>query len=235
MHWPLRLLLVRHGQVASNRQMRYVGSRDEALTELGREQARAVGAALAAVPIAAVVSSPLRRASQTAREVAAGRGLEVRIDERLREQSFGEWEGLSSDEARARDPELYAAWSRCDDVVPPGGESQLAMQRRVLALIGEELEACAARQGDEPPRGVALVSHVGPIKAILSAALDIGLRKGRRLFLDPGTVSVVDWGATPIVRMSNTHIHGGPFSAPWIRRDVPEDLRPAADTPRREG
>ena len=216
MRWPLRIFLLRHGQVASNRQMRYVGSSDEPLTDLGIEQARSMGEALASLPIAAVVSSPLQRARGTAEQVAAGRGLEVRIDDRLREQSFGEWEGLSSDEARARDPELYAAWGRRDDVVPPGGESQIAMQTRVLGLVEEDLEACAGLAGDEP-RCVAWVSHVGPIKAILSAALDIGLRNGRRLFLDPATVSVVDWGSPPIVRLCNASIHGGLFSTPWIR------------------
>lgn len=216
LHWPLRLFLIRHGQVSSNREMRYVGSRDEPLTDLGRDQARAVGEALAHLPIETVVSSPLRRARATARQVAAGRGLEVQIDDRLREQSFGDWDGLSSAEAAARDPELYAGWAGGDDVAPPGGESQLAMQRRVLGLVGEAYEAAADLAGAER-RCVAFVTHVGPIKAILSAALDIDLTNGRRLFLDPATVTIVDWGATPLVRMCNASIHGGLFSAGWVQ------------------
>ena len=215
MQWPLRILLVRHGQVASNREMRYVGSRDEPLTGFGRDQARSVGEALSALPIEAVVSSPLRRAQSTARQVAAGRGLAVRLDDRLREQSYGEWDGLSRAEVIARDPEIHAQWSARDDVEPPGGESQIAMQTRVLDLVEKEFESCAD-QASEEPRTVAFVSHVGPIKAILSAALDISLISGRRLFLDPASVSVVDWGSPPIVRLCNANIHGGLFHTRWI-------------------
>ena len=220
MQWPLRIFLVRHGQVASNREMRYVGTRDEPLTELGRAQARSVGKALAPLPIEAVVSSPLQRAQRTAQQVAAGRGLAVRLDERLREQSYGAWDGLSRDEVIARDPEIHLQWQRRDDVEPPGGESLIAMQRRVLGLVEAEFLACADRDGDEP-RCVAFVSHVGPIKAILSAALDIGLMNGRRLFLDPATVSVVDWGSPPMVRLCNANIHGGLFATRWIGRAQP--------------
>ena len=215
MRWPLRIFLVRHGQVASNREMRYVGTRDEALTDFGREQARSVGEALATLAIEAVISSPLQRALWTAQQVAAGRGLEVRVDDRLKEQSFGVWDGLSRDEVMARDPEILVEWEKRDDVEPPGGESQIAMQKRVLTLVEEELEATADLDGDEP-RSVAFVSHVGPIKAVLSAALDIGLMNGRRIFLDPATVSVVDWGSPPIVRVCNANIHGGLFHTRWI-------------------
>ena len=91
-----------------------------------------------------------------------------------------------------RDPEILAEWESRDDVKPPGGESQIQMQRRVLEVVRELAEAAQASAGPEP-QVVALVSHVGPIKAVLSAALDIGLMNGRRIFLDPATVSVVDW------------------------------------------
>ncbi len=215
MRWPLRLLLVRHGQVASNIEMRYVGTRDEALTPLGEEQARAVGEALAQLPIEAVISSPLQRARRTAEQVAKGRGLEVQVDDRLREQSFGEWDGLSHDEVKARDPEILVEWEKRDDVEPPGGESQIAMQARVLALVDEQVEAAADVTGDQP-RHIVLVSHVGPIKATLSAALDIGLMNGRRIFLDPATVSIVDWGQTPIVRVCNITVHGGWLNTRWV-------------------
>jgi probable phosphoglycerate mutase len=213
----VRLFLVRHGQVASNRDLRYVGSRDEALTDLGRRQAGALAELLAALPLDAVVSSPLRRALDTAEAIAAASGRAVRVDDRLREQSFGTWEGLSRDEVRGRsavDAEQLLTWERDSKVPPPGGESLDSVQRRVLALVDE---IAAAQPGDLP--WVVLVSHVGPIKSLLAAALDLPLdRGGRRVFLDPGTVSVVDWGDPPILRLCNSHAHSGWTSARWMER-----------------
>ena len=64
-----------------------------------------------------------------------------------------------------------------------------------------------------------LVSHVGPLKALLCAALDLPMSGMRRLFLDPATVSVVDWGARPVVRLFNSHCHLGWAGARWMRSD----------------
>jgi probable phosphoglycerate mutase len=123
---------------------------------------------------------------------------------------------LSRDEVRARsegDRELLVAWERDAEVAPPGGESMAAVQRRALALVAE-LRAGAAE--DTMPWTV-LVSHVGPIKALLAASLDLPIdRGGRRIFLDPGTVSVVDWGDPPILRLCNSHAHAGWTSARWM-------------------
>ncbi|HVS63540.1 MAG TPA: histidine phosphatase family protein [Thermoanaerobaculia bacterium] len=212
----LRLFLARHGQVASNRDLRYVGSRDETLTDLGRRQADALAALLGQLPIELVLSSPLRRALDTAQAIGKAASLEVRVDDRLREQSFGAWEGLSRDEVRARSAEdraLLEAWERSAEVAPPGGESLHSVQRRALDLI-EELRSSAPAAA---MRWVVLVSHVGPIKSLLASALDLSLdRGGRRVFLDPGTVSVVDWGEPPILRLCNSHAHAGWTSARWM-------------------
>jgi probable phosphoglycerate mutase len=212
----LRLFLVRHGQVASNRDLRYVGSRDESLTDLGRQQADALGALLGQLPIGGVLTSPLRRALDTAEAIAAAATVEVRVDDRLREQSFGAWEGLSRDEVRARSPEdreRLDTWERSAEIAPPGGESLHSVQRRVLDLVDE---LCGDAPAGVMPWTV-LVSHVGPIKALLAAALDLPLdRGGRRVFLDPGTVSVIDWGEVPILRLCNSHAHAGWTSARWM-------------------
>ncbi len=212
----IRLFLVRHGQVSSNRDLRYIGSRDEPLTDLGRRQASALAELMAPLAVAEVRSSPLARAHDTAAAIAAATGRSVTIEERLREQSYGEWEGLSRDEVRSRsaqDYELLKAWERDAEISPPGGESLLSVQRRSLALVDELL---AAADGDAMP-WIVLVSHVGPIKALLAASLSLPLdRGGRRIFLDPGTVSVVDWGDPPILRLCNSHAHAGWTSARWM-------------------
>lgn len=225
MHWPLRLLLLRHGQVASNKEMRYVGTRDEPLTDLGVEQATALGESLKDLPIEAIYSSPLSRAHSTAQHVAGHHDLDVQTEPRLREQNFGEWDGLSHGEIHERDPELLKAFGTRDNVVPPGGESQVTMQQRVLEVIHELHAVAADRDPDAAPMLVALVSHVGPIKATLSAALDIPLMSGRRIFLDPATVSVVDWGETPILRLANSHAHLGWAQARWMIGDAAASFR----------
>jgi probable phosphoglycerate mutase len=212
----VRLFLVRHGQVSSNRELRYVGSRDEPLTDLGRHQAGALADLMAALPIDEVRTSPLVRARDTAAAIAQAAGRPLRVEERLREQSYGDWEGLSRDEVRSRsaeDCERLVAWERDAEVAPPGGESLRSVQHRALALV-EELRAGA--NGNSMP-WVVLVSHVGPIKALLAASLDLPLdRGGRRIFLDPGTVSVVDWGDPPVLRLCNSHAHSGWTSARWM-------------------
>jgi glucosyl-3-phosphoglycerate phosphatase len=91
----LRLFLIRHGETADNLQMRYLGTRDEPLTENGIRQARQAAEALAQIPITMIISSPLRRAASTAAKIRDACGVGLRLDERLAEGSFGAWEGLT--------------------------------------------------------------------------------------------------------------------------------------------
>src|SRR5256885_782745 len=88
-----RLILVRHGETVANREFRYIGRRDDALSERGVAQAKQLAEALAMLPIAAVYSSPLQRAYQTALPIAAGHGLEVRKADDLCEGDFGLGQG----------------------------------------------------------------------------------------------------------------------------------------------
>ena len=207
----LRLFLVRHGETAANMQMRYLGIRDEPLTENGMWQASQAASALAQLSIGAVYSSPLRRAADTAAEITKVCGLDVRLDERLAEGSFGSWEGLSRAEVLKlgrQDAELLARWEVDPSCAPPGGESMKKVQERTLNMV-RELESAFVGSS------VVLVSHVGPIKALLAAALEIPLQASRRLFLDPCTISVVDWGTPSLLRLFNSHAHLGWQSARW--------------------
>lgn len=207
---PLRLFLVRHGETVSNREMRYLGSSDEPLAESGLLQAGRLAAALAPLPIRAVYASPLRRAADTASRVAAARHLPLRLEPRLREQCFGAWEGLTRAEILAgAGREELLRWETDLGLSPPGGESLAAVQERVLELVADLGREHA---GD----WIALVSHVGPIKALLCAALAVPLAAARRMFLDPGTLCVVDWGERPVVRLFNSHGHLGWEAARWM-------------------
>ena len=206
---PLRLLLIRHGEVLANRQMRSVGASDEPLADSGVAQADLLAAALARLPVRAVYSSPLSRARETGRRIAAAREVDLRIEPRLREQSFGEWEGLTRAEVLERDRERLLRWETDLGTSPPGGEPLTEVQARTLGLVQE-----LAR--DHRGEWVALVSHVGPIKALLCAALGAPLATARHLFLDPATLTVVDWGERPVVRLFNAHGHLGWESARWM-------------------
>jgi len=208
----LRLFLVRHGETADNIHMRYVGTRDDPLTENGMRQARLVADALSQLPIRMAVSSPLRRAADTAVRIQEACKVELRLDSRLAEGSFGSWEGLTRAEVLnlgSRDAERLARWESDPSCAPPGGESIQNVKKRILSLA-EELKMEFADSS------VVLVSHVGPIKALCAAVLEIPLQASRRLFLDPGTISVVEWGAHPVLRLFNSHAHLGWSSARWM-------------------
>jgi ribonuclease H / adenosylcobalamin/alpha-ribazole phosphatase len=208
----LRIFLVRHGETAENKQMRYLGIRDVPLNSNGKRQAHRVASALSKMPIRAAISSPLRRAADTAGQIQKASGIELRIDSRLAEGSFGRWEGLTRDEVLqlgTTDAELLARWESDSTCAPPRGESIQNIQERVVQLA-EEL------RDEFSGSSVVLVSHVGPIKAFLAAVLEMPLQSSRRLFLDPGTITVVEWSAHPILRLFNSHAHLGWSSARWM-------------------
>jgi probable phosphoglycerate mutase len=207
---PVRLVLVRHGQTHANREMRYVGSRDDALNEMGHRQAEELAPTLVPFGAKALFASPLRRAQQTAAPFSRLLELPVTVEERLAEQCFGEWEGLTRAEVLARgedDADLHRRWADDPSVAPPGGESSDQVAER-MADLADEL---AGRHGGEV---VVLVGHVGSIKGLLGAALG-NPAAGRRMFLDSATVTVVDWARRPgrsVVRLFNAPAPGRPWS-----------------------
>lgn len=210
--FSIRLFLVRHAQAIANVDMRYVGSRDDPLTEYGLWQITCLERAFASIPVVAIYSSPLRRANDTAIAIARACDLPVQVDPRLREGAFGEWEGMTHAEVRGRsahDADLVARWGSDPQCAPPGGESFHDIQIRALDLVQE---LARLHTGSN----VVLVSHVSPIKALLCAALEVTLPTARHLFLDPATISVVDWGPQPLIRLFNAHEHLGWDAARWM-------------------
>ena len=126
---PHAPVLLRHGQTALSIQRRYSGHGDPELTAVGMAQAAGAAAAPRRGPrrVTAVLTSPLRRARQTAAAVAQATGVPLVVRDGLIETDFGEWEGLTFAEARDRDPELHAKWLGDEDIAPPGGESFAAV------------------------------------------------------------------------------------------------------------
>ncbi len=169
------VLLVRHGETDWNRENRFQGHADPPLNARGWAQAAEVAERLAAEPVDAVYSSPLRRALETAEVVAARLGLAVEQAEGLREIDVGEWQGLTREEVADRYPAAFARWLD----LGPGwerGETYDELTTRVL----RELRSIAARHAGAR---VVAVTHGGPLRAVHAAAEDMAygeLRRRRR-------------------------------------------------------
>ena len=141
-----RIVLLRHGQTASNAEGRIQGQIDTDLNEVGLIQAEALGTVFAADPPEKVVSSDLARARRTAQAVCDHIGVPLLVDERLRETHFGAWQGLTGDEVRAGWPEEYDAWRRHEGD-PVGGETTVDVAVRARACVEEHLPV--VRRGRE--------------------------------------------------------------------------------------
>ena len=164
---PAELLLIRHGETEWNSAARIQGYRDIGLSERGRRQAQVLARFLAGHRLDAVYASDLSRAIQTAEPLAQQRALALRIDARLKERSFGLFEGSTYAEAEARWPHEYAIWSRRDPGhALPGGESFLDARRRVLAGLGDIAREHAGQT-------VAVVTHGGVLDIIYRTAQGI--------------------------------------------------------------
>lgn len=144
-----KLLLIRHGETAWNAEHRIQGQLDIPLSPLGVLQSARLAECLANEAIDAVYSSGQSRAWLTAAPVAARLGLEVIAEPRLRERSFGIFEGLTLDEIAARYPAEFKKWRERDPAWrPEGGESGQQLIDRVLsAVAGIGTEHVGANRG----------------------------------------------------------------------------------------
>jgi ribonuclease H / adenosylcobalamin/alpha-ribazole phosphatase len=186
---PTTTLLLRHGQTALSAERRFAGRGDIPLTDLGLEQAAAVAARLAARGgIDLVLTSPLRRARQTAQAVADAAGVPLAVDDDLAETDFGSWEAMSFAEVMARWPDEMAAWLADAAAAPPGGESFAEVAVRVDAALDRLL---AVHQGQT----VVVVSHVTPIKMMVCRALLAPTAALFRMHLDVAALSEAAWFA----------------------------------------
>jgi broad specificity phosphatase PhoE len=177
------IILVRHGQTEANAAGLLQGRVDLPLTDLGRRQAQA--AAGVVPPGARIVSSPLRRAVQTAEVLAAApvsdHGVPaertVAVDERWVELDYGEYDGRPVGDVPG---EVWDRWRTDVEFAPPGGESLADCGRRVREACRDI--AVGLRSPDAP--AVVVVSHVSPIKAAVAWALGVDDTTAWRMFLD---------------------------------------------------
>jgi broad specificity phosphatase PhoE len=193
------LIVARHGQTAANASGLLLGSgSDPELTDLGRQQAEAIGRALAGA--SRVICSPLRRT----RDTAACIGAPIEIDDRWAEISYGELEGKPFADVPA---DLWARWRADPSFAPPGGESLAAVGERVAA-------ACRDIAADAVTQDVVVVTHVSPIKAAAAWALEVGPEISWRLFVEVASIArVVITDRGPVLRTFNETHHLGDLVA----------------------
>ncbi|CAL9442278.1 phosphoglycerate mutase GpmB [Streptomyces sp. enrichment culture] len=203
---PATFVLLRHGETPLTPQKRFSGSggSDPSLSGVGREQAEKVAAALARRgTVQAIVTSPLARTRETAGIVAARLGLEVTVDEGLRETDFGAWEGLTFAEVRERHPDDLNAWLSSPDAEPTGGGESFAATATRVAAARDKLSAAYAG------RTVLLVTHVTPIKTLVRLALGAPPEALFRMELSAASLSAVAYYAdgNASVRLFNDTSH----------------------------
>ena len=149
------------------------------------QQAEASAAAVAERgEIDLVVSSPLQRCQVTAKKIAEKTGVQVETHDALIEADFGDWEGLTFQQAQDDDAELHDAWITDASLAPPAGESLAQVHRRVREFR-KQLVA------KHPGQTIAVVSHVNPIKSLTRQALNAGPSTFSHLFLDLASIGVV--------------------------------------------
>jgi broad specificity phosphatase PhoE len=196
------LILVRHGRTAANAAGLLQGRLDHPLDEHGRWQAERIAAALPQVD--RVVSSPLRRATET----AATFGAPVEVDERWIELDYGALDGSKLSEV---DAAVWERWRWDLDFVPAGGESQRQLGARVF-------QACEELLAEATDADIVVVSHVSPIKAAVAWALGAGVESAWRSYLDQGSISRIGGvPARPMLRSFNETSHLLVPTAPTAR------------------
>ena len=181
------IVLVRHGQTEWNRNERFRGRADVPLNETGLAQAQATGRRVAAEwRPAAVYSSPLSRAVRTADAIAQHFDLPVQVEPGLIDIDYGQWQGLSPDEARARWPEVIDAWYHVPQRAQiPGGETLEQARARGVATV----RTLAARH---PEGTIVLVGHTVINRAILLGILGLGTDRFWHIRQDTCAINVFE-------------------------------------------
>jgi probable phosphoglycerate mutase len=208
----LTLFLTRHGLTERSDPEQHLGQRiDIGLSAAGRGQAEALRDRLRAERFDRVVSSPLRRATETAAIVTGQEPVEA--DERLLEMDYGAWEGLTYAGIAARDAAYRSRWEADPASLPcPDGESGDDVAARVRSFLADELAASTGEAG----RTVLAVGHSTLDRILLCVALDVPVREFRRRFTHgQANLTVLAWP-----------VDGRPSDARLIAANVPSSAEP---------
>jgi alpha-ribazole phosphatase len=182
-----RVWLIRHGEPAGDVSHRCYGSLDVGLSDHGAAQMKQVAEYLKNEPIAAIYSSPLSRALESARLIAADPSRPIEISKDLREIDFGDFEGLPFDEIAIRFPDLYRQWMETPTEVRfPHGES-------FLELHGRAIQAFEKIRREHAGQTVAIVSHGGVNRVLIAWALSMPDNSIFRLAQDHAAINLLSF------------------------------------------
>jgi len=202
----MKILLARHGETPWNAEGRYQGQVDIPLSEVGLDQAAALGQRLQDVQVDRAVASPLARATRTA-QLALGedRAPMLTFDDGLLEIAHGEWEGLLASEIAQRDPQRLQAWKDApESVLMPGGESlQMVLERAWPALE----RACVGLGADDT---LLVVAHDAVNRVLLARILGLPLAKLWGFRQAPATLNLLQGDsveALEVVRLNDCAHH----------------------------
>lgn len=180
------VFLIRHGVTEWHRQGRLLGRRDVPLSDEGIEQARATAALFGDLTISDLIASPLQRALQTAEIIAERFDLDVARDPRLADFDVGKWAGQTYEEVVAT-PEYQRYLANPDTREIPGGENLEEVRQRAVAALEQAL-------ADSPSgEAIALVSHAGVIRVLLTHYLGSPPANYHRVRVSPGSISVLSF------------------------------------------
>lgn len=177
------ILFIRHGETLWNLERRYQGQADSPLSSKGKLQAEQVAKFLSKRSIDAVYTSDLKRAYLTASEIAKCHQLEPIADQRLREMSFGVWEGLTRQEVLDKYPDLFQA--RFKDHLKnriPGGELPAEVVLRMEEFLVQKLE-------EHQDQTIVIVSHGATLRSTIATLLSMPLGKSYCLLQSNAGVS----------------------------------------------
>lgn len=203
-----KILLLRHGQTNWNKEGRYQGQIDTDLSDLGKEQARLLAKALKNIKIDHFISSPLKRAYETACESAKFHNKEVIKDERLLEINHGIWEGKLSSEVEKLDANLLKMWKETPHLVTmPNGENLQNILDRALPCVKE-----FAKKFDG--QTIAFFAHDAVNKVLLAHFLNAPLSSFWNILQDNTCINVIEFNndLVKIVTLNNTNHLGYLFS-----------------------
>ena len=201
-----KLILIRHGETLWAKENRYQGHTDVELSERGKKQIKLLARRLAKEEIAAIYSSDLLRASETAKSIAKPHRLKVSQTPLLREISFGDWEGLKFEEIEVRDEELVKKWKNdLPNFRPPKGESLSELKARAEKFLQEILRK---HKGEN----IIVVSHGGFIRIILCSLLNLDFSKFFwRIEQDLGAINIIEFfEGEPVISLLNDTCHLAP-------------------------